>query len=104
MSDADKNLVRTLYPNGGPQYEEMMTNLQSSRNSMTASGFKKEDLTMGPSGLGAYGEMRGGKAYLRVIVEARDKLPPIDTPRETTPEGGPSGYFRDYIPDDNIEP
>jgi len=74
---ANVQLASSLYPKGSDEYNSMVSQLDSNVTSMTAQGMQQNDLTMGPSGLGAYGEKDSdGKFSLRVVMKdkARDPL------------------------------
>ena len=98
---ADMQLAGSLYTKGSNEYEEMVRSLNSGVNSMTADGMKGDDLTMGPSSLGAYGEVGAdGKNYLRVIVRDASTIAPVVTTTTTV-----TGNGRDPMkPDQGVEP
>ena len=89
---ANYNLAGSLYPKGSEEYQAMVNQLNSNVTSMTAEGMKKNDLSMGPSGLGAYGEVGpDGKYVLRVVVKEVKQIvqatPPTGKDEIVTPTG-----------------
>jgi len=83
---ANYSLAGSLYPKGSVEYDAMVNQLDSNVTSMTAEGMRKDDSTLGPSGLGAYGEMGpDGKYVLRVVIRGETKT------TNTPPPGGSQG-------------
>jgi hypothetical protein len=86
---ANYSLAASLYPKGSVEYDAMVNQLNSNVTSMTAAGMRNDDATLGPSGLGAYGEKGDdGKFYLRVIMRGGNGNSNTTQTPPSVPPGG----------------
>jgi len=103
MSDTNRAVALSLYPEGTQGYKDTMAALDIQSNRFTAEGMKSADDNLGPSSLSAYGTTINGKNVLRVTIfgGGEDLTKPVVTKTNDTPPNKGNGGF---IPDQGVDP